>query len=224
MNLFGPLPLRAYRVIIIDPPWKFKAGTKGRPQHYERMTDREMAMLPIKDLAHPEGAWVFCWCTSPLAPRMFEIAKAWGCNYSARGFVWIKTLRSDGETLFHYRDGFHTGMGYTTRKNAEDCWLFKFGKPKRQNNAVRELIISPLREHSRKPDEAYERIRQFADGPYCELFAREQRSGFDAWGDEIDRFDDDRPITNPPRTVHRGTAQVHPGIDGGFGGLPTERS
>jgi hypothetical protein len=40
---------------------------------------------------------------------------------------------------------------------------------------VREVIISPRREHSRKPDEAIARIERFCPGPRVELFAGEKR-------------------------------------------------
>ena len=53
---------------------------------------------------------------------------------------------------------------------------------------MRELIIAPVREHSRKPDEVYERIEEYCDGPYLELFARNRRPGWVSWGDQVDLF------------------------------------
>jgi N6-adenosine-specific RNA methylase IME4 len=40
--------------------------------------------------------------------------------------------------------------------------------------ACDQLAIARRREHSRKPDEVYRRIEMFCDGPYVELFARQQ--------------------------------------------------
>ena len=40
---------------------------------------------------------------------------------------------------------------------------------------MRELIIAPVREHSRKPDEIYRRVEALSNGPYLELFARQLR-------------------------------------------------
>ena len=51
---------------------------------------------------------------------------------------------------------------------------------------VRKLIVSPRREHSRKPDEVYERIEALCEGPYLEMFARFARPGWDRWGTEAD--------------------------------------
>ena len=170
-----------YRVICLDPPWYFAAGTKNRPQHYPRMRDAELRALPTKALADPAGCWLMMWATSPKTADAFDLAKAWGFKFSARAFLWAKTTRCDPTK-------WHSGMGYTTRKNAEDCWLFRAGKPERLSKSVAELIVSPVREHSRKPDEAYARIMQFAAGPYLEMFARERRDGWDAWGNDIEHF------------------------------------
>jgi hypothetical protein len=50
---------------------------------------------------------------------------------------------------------------------------------------VPQLILAPRREHSRKPDEAYERIEALVPGPYLELFARAPRKGWHSWGYEV---------------------------------------
>jgi len=80
------------------------------------------------------------------------------------------------------------GNGYGTRHNAEDCWLGRRGKPQRKSKGVRELIVAPVREHSRKPDEVYQRIEALCAGPYVELFARQQWPGWICVGDEIGKF------------------------------------
>jgi N6-adenosine-specific RNA methylase IME4 len=43
---------------------------------------------------------------------------------------------------------------------------------------------------SRKPDCTRERIERLVTGPYLELFARGERPGWTAWGDEYDAQDD----------------------------------
>lgn len=55
---------------------------------------------------------------------------------------------------------------------------------------VQQVVLAPRREHSRKPDEARQRIEQFF-GPSArklELFARQQVEGWVAWGNEVDKF------------------------------------
>ncbi len=80
------------------------------------------------------------------------------------------------------------GGGYGTRHNAEHCWLGRRGKPQRKSKGVRELIIAPVREHSRKPDEIYMRAEALSDGPYVELFARQQWPNWICIGDELQKF------------------------------------
>lgn len=183
-----------YRAMVIDPPWKFSGGVKGRPQHYARMTDAEIASLPIARLAHPDGAFLFVWVTSPMAERFWhKVAPSWksqGWRYSGRAFLWVKMNKAGGKPLFFHRDSFFTGHGFTTRKNAEDVLLFKRGRPKRLRRDVRELIIAPRREHSRKPDEMYERVEVFGAGPYIDIFGRCSRKGWDVVGNEATKFDD----------------------------------
>ena len=78
-------------------------------------------------------------------------------------------------------------MGYYTRANAELCLLATKGKPlKRVSRSVHQVILSKIREHSRKPDETRDRIVQlFGDLPRIELFARQQADGWDCWGNEV---------------------------------------
>ncbi len=189
---FEGLQRRHYRVLLIDPPWHFSTGTKGRPQHYPRMRDDEIAAMRIQELAHPDGCWIFVWTTSPKTQALFQkISPAWKVTFSGKAFEWAKLHKRFGRSgtpLFFHRDSFHTGQGFTTRKNAEACWLFKLGRPKRMGKNIHELIISPLREHSRKPDETFDRIEAFAAGPYAELFSREQRPGWDSWGNQSTLF------------------------------------
>ena len=48
------------------------------------------------------------------------------------------------------------------------------------------MIISPVEEHSKKPDEARKRIVELlGDIPRVELFARQKADGWDVWGNEV---------------------------------------
>jgi N6-adenosine-specific RNA methylase IME4 len=66
------------------------------------------------------------------------------------------------------------------------CLLATKGKPKRLSKSVRQLIISKLQEHSKKPDEIRNRIVELCgDLPRIELFARQRTEGWDCWGNEV---------------------------------------
>ena len=61
------------------------------------------------------------------------------------------------------------------------------GHPKRVDAGVRQVILSHIEEHSKKPDEVRERIvRLVGDLPRVELFARQSPEGWDVWGNEVE--------------------------------------
>ena len=69
-------------------------------------------------------------------------------------------------------------LGHWTRANAELCLLATRGSPKRQSAAVHQVIVSPVEQHSKKPDAARERIVSLmGDLPRVELFARQKVPG-----------------------------------------------
>ncbi len=117
------------------------------------------------------------WAVDPMLPEALEVIKAWGFKYKTVGFTWAKQNKNDL--------GMFTGLGYWTRANPEMCLLATKGKPKRISKSVRQLVIDKRQEHSRKPDVIYDRIEQLLDGPYVELFARRERTGWDSWGNQI---------------------------------------
>ena len=180
------LPAGPFSVIHADAAWLFKAGTKGRPQHYKRMTLDQIKAMPVKSCAAPD-CWLFFWTTGPHLEQAFDVLRAWGFKYSGMGFTWVKLNKRAGG-LFMHKDDIFMGQGYTTRKNAEFCLLAKRGRPGRLSASVHEIIMATRREHSRKPDEVFERIQQFAAGPYLELFSRQPRPGWVTWGDEKEKF------------------------------------
>lgn len=214
---FAGLRRNHYRAVLIDPPTRFVAGVKSRPQHYKRMTDAEIAALPVADLVHPDGGWIGLWVTSPklFKPmrtrsrlRPDELAHEWGLRYSGRGWLWLKITKKAKPRGPWMLTDFARGQGLTTGKNAEDCLLFRTSKaPAIRSRKGFELIIAPRREHSRKPDEIYDRVEQTLSGPYCELFARQriERAGWDSWGDEVDLFKPAAaPLFGVIESVHTG--------------------
>ena len=61
------------------------------------------------------------------------------------------------------------------------------GHPKRRAANIHQFIISPIQEHSKKPDEVREKIVDLmGDVPLIELFARSYTEGWDVWGNEVE--------------------------------------
>lgn len=178
--------------ICMDIPWNHVTyspqGLIGRPQHYPRISKKCIKLLPVKELASKD-CHLFFWTSAPYLEQAFEIIKALGFRYSSIAFTWVKLNPSEADSLFLLEDSFHMGQGYTTRKNTELCLLAKRGKPKRINKGVRELIIAARREHSRKPDEFYRRVKLYSSGTFLDMFSRETREGFTIWGNETNKFE-----------------------------------
>jgi N6-adenosine-specific RNA methylase IME4 len=183
-----------YRVIYADPPWTFATFSrkgKGRSAeaHYDVMTLADIKALPVADWAAPDCV-LLLWTTDPLLEKALEVVRAWGFTYKTIGFCWAK-LNKFSPPPFDERS-FFTGLGFWTRANPELCLLATRGHPHRVARNVKKLIVSPRREHSRKPEEAYARIEALCEGPYLELFARAPRPGWDSWGHERAGFEDGR--------------------------------
>lgn len=200
---FGEIPPGVFGAIVADPPWHFRARTalqvsnwtsrRDAEKHYPVMGADDIAALPVRDLA-AKDAHLFLWTTGPCLRQSFEVIEAWGFRYSAVAFTWIKLKRSHNPMQLRVlplaEHDLHVGLGLTTRKNAEFCLLARRGNARRISKSVREVILAPVREHSRKPDEAYERVRAYCDGPYLELFSREHRPGWTHWGNEVGKFNE----------------------------------
>jgi N6-adenosine-specific RNA methylase IME4 len=158
-----------YGVIYADPPWTFATYSrkgKGRsPEaYYDCMSLDDIKALPVADWAADDSV-LLLWTTDPLLPTAFDVIGAWGFKYKTVGFYWAKLNKSAPELIYD-DTSFFTGLGFWTRANPELCLLATRGHPKRRRADVRKLIVSPRREHSRKPDEAYGRIEALCDGPY----------------------------------------------------------
>ena len=169
-----------YQIIYADPPWQYdRKGVQGAAEKiYPTMTQEEICKLPIADIAD-ENAVLFLWATFPKLREALQTISAWGFEYKSVAFVWLK-LNKSGKGWFY-------GLGFWTRGNAEICLLATKGCPKRKSNRVHQFIISPLRGHSQKPNEARDKIIELVgDLPRVELFAREKANGWDAWGNEVD--------------------------------------
>lgn len=197
---FGDLQRGHYGAILADPPWRWESWGKYRGQrkslapigdrsvdkHYDTIEAPDIQSLPVYDLAASDCV-LFMWGTWPLLPEAFDTIRAWGFEYKTCAFTWMK---ANTQQIDMFRDDADADMllGYWTRANSEVCLLATRGKPKRLHADVRQGIIAPRREHSRKPEGIHERIERLVAGPYCELFARQKRAGWDVWGNQTDKF------------------------------------
>lgn len=172
---------KKYQIIYADPAWTYRdlhMINSSVTDHYSVMSNDQISKLPIAELADKDCA-LFLWVTMPKLNEVFDIVKPWGFEYKTCAFSWVKTNKKSTDTYF-------MGQGRWTRANVEICLLFTKGHPKKLSCAVRQLIVSPLQEHSKKPDETRKRILDLlGDLPRIELFARQKTEGWDTWGNEV---------------------------------------
>lgn len=181
-HYFAPLPAAAHRVILIDPPWLYKARSpkgEGRSaqHHYRCMPLEEICDLPVRSLAE-RHCWLWLWATAPMLPHALQAMAAWGFTYSTQ-VVWVKTSKSGKPWA---------GTGKVLRGTHEPFIIAKRGSP-RVAKAIPSTILAPRLRHSEKPNEAYTLAeRLFGEGPRADVFSRKHRPGWESWGDEAGKF------------------------------------
>ncbi len=188
----GELALSGFRASFLgtDPQWKFltrSAAGDGRSAnvHYKTEEVDRIKALPVGELVADDGAvgmWMVDWCPQDA----LDLIAHYGLKHITTLFTWIKTNGDDPDLDLWDDSSWHMGQGFWSRANPEQCWLATKGNPKRLYADVRQLIIAPVMEHSRKPDEWLARSERLVDGPYLELQARRTRKGWISWGDELE--------------------------------------
>ena len=176
-------PPGGFGLIMADPPWSYdmrsEKGYEKSPQaHYDCMSIDSIKALPVAALA-ADHCVLWLWALNTMLPQALEVVAAWGFEYKTAGH-WVKRTKH-GKLSF--------GTGYLLRGAGEPFLIGTRGAPKTEK-CVRSVIEGPLREHSRKPDEAFaaaERLMPRAQR--VELFSRQPRDGWAAWGDEASNFE-----------------------------------
>lgn len=176
---------RKFATVLADPPWRFENRTgKMAPEHkrlsrYGTMTLEDICGLPVNEIS-ADTAHLYLWVPNALLPEGLAVLTAWGFTYKTN-IVWHK-VRKDGGP-----DG--RGVGFYFRNTTELLLFGVRGKNARTLDPGRSqvnILRTMKREHSRKPDEAYELIERCSKGPYLELFARGARPNWTVWGNQAD--------------------------------------
>jgi N6-adenosine-specific RNA methylase IME4/ParB-like chromosome segregation protein Spo0J len=170
-------PSGKYQTIVIDPPWQMeKIQREKYPEQvgfdYPTMTEEELAAFPIPDLAE-DDCHLYLWTTHKHLPMALRLAQSWGFRYQCL-MTWVKNV---GFTPYSWM--YSTEHVLFCRKGSLD--LLQKGR--------RLDFHAPRREHSRKPDEFYDLVRECSPGPRIDIFSREKRDGFDQYGNEAEKFD-----------------------------------
>nr|WP_090230247.1 MT-A70 family methyltransferase [Filomicrobium insigne] len=176
---FGDLVPQAYDLVMIDVAWRFKnysqlGESKGPEPHYRTMSDAEILALPVADLAR-ENCALWMWATSPRLDFAIRVLDVWGFEFVTAG-AWNKR---------------RWGTGYVLRSVCEPFLIAKRGNPKIDGRSVPNLIEESRREHSRKPERAYELAeKMMPTARRADVYSRTDRPGWEAFGDEAGKFNE----------------------------------
>lgn len=192
--------MNRFATIVADPPWQVGAGrafgpytavdgkqvwvangSRSRQLPYPSMSVDEIAAMAVLPVA-ADDAHLFLWTINKYLPDAFRIVKAWGFEYSTT-LVWAKNPMGGGmggtfgistEYCLFCRRG-----RLATRKDVNSTW-FNWKRPYDERGKPR---------HSAKPEAFMEMVEQVSPGPYLEIFARSNRPGWTAWGNECESAD-----------------------------------
>lgn len=172
-----------YEIIYSDPPWPQKKGNsrKCRPNQGKNLDYQTCSItecFTIQDQFFNEAAErhnVFMWAIDKFLHEIEMEMEKRGYKLHAR-FIWDK------------ENG--VAPAFTVRFSHEYLlWFYKPGKMLMPCKDCRGKYTTVLREaatyHSHKPICSYEMLEDmFPDAKKIELFARNGRKGWDAWGEE----------------------------------------
>jgi len=190
---------KKYNIIYADPAWEQKAGrplsggykkkngvqvfnpisNKSADLPYNTMKFEDIVNLPIKNLTD-DNCHLYLWVTNKYLLKVEQVIKAWGFKYSTT-LVWCKkpigsgmggTFKVSNEYLIFATKG---KVNELVNQKANGTWF----EEKRQ-------YVNGYPCHSKKPDFFYELIEKVSKGKKLELFSRNERLGWDAWGNEVD--------------------------------------
>ena len=177
---------RKYDILYTDPPWEQGRGGKkaARPNStgmgvpYQTMSVPEILEYHrrVTSRLMNEKHNVFMWSIDKYLQDTEKIMDMLGYKVHAR-IIWDKINRP--------------APSYTLRFSHEYLiWFFIPGKIYMPDNDRRGAFTTVMREasrrHSQKPECAYEMLESmFPDAAKLELFARAERQGWDAWGNEV---------------------------------------
>lgn len=199
-----------FSTIAIDSPWSERGGGKikrGADRHYKVMkTDDIIETILSAPVWYPDDdAHLYLWVTNNFLRDGLYVMESLGFRY-VTNVVWDKQkLASEKELkqlvalyeedpvaalaiLHDMQRRRQMGLGQYFRGVHE---LLLFGvrgqgyAVKTDSRSVRGGVASPRKKHSEKPQAAYDLIEARSEGPYLEMFAREQRPGWTVWGDEV---------------------------------------
>ncbi|GIX62188.1 methyltransferase MTA70, putative [Babesia caballi] len=163
-------------VVMADPPWDIHMDLP-----YGTMKDSEMRHLKVQNI-HNEGL-LFLWVTGRTLEVGRECMEIWGYRQMDE-IVWVKTNQ--------LQRIIRTGRtGHWLNHSKEHCLIGVKGNPVINRYLDCDVVVSEVRETSRKPDEIYGLIERMAPGALkLEIFGRSHnvRNNWITLGNQLDGY------------------------------------
>lgn len=163
-----------FNVFYVDPPWKYpneSSSLRGMAAtHYPTMDIEELKKIPVSNLTL-DNSVLFLWTTTSMLRNAFEVIDAWGFKFTT-SMVWVKDK---------------IGTGFYVRSKHEIILIATKGSMLPMTTNIPASVVEyPRTKHSTKPPIFYDIIEEMYPGQkYVELFARENREGWESWGNEV---------------------------------------
>lgn len=175
---------RQYDLIVADPPWKQSKGGKksvrenssGKPLDYPTCSLSEIeAHLTQASKLTTDNSVLFLWTIDKYLFEAEGIAKSLGYKLHAR-MIWNKV----------------TGIpaAFTVRFGHEYLLYMYKGKllpvAEKERGKIHTVFTEQVTRHSKKPEISFDIInRLYPSARKLEMYARQERDGYDCWGNEV---------------------------------------
>jgi N6-adenosine-specific RNA methylase IME4 len=176
-----------YSTIVADPPWEItrKIGKGGRRANATEVPYSFMSLAAIMALEPPadDDCALFLWSTRKVFREgdAARVARSWGFEPCGE-IIWGLRNAGTGSPPFgnDHEPVLVAKRGHPRIEHSDYLGVWFWRQVYEWNPKAR----VPQKKHSAKPPGFTELVEQIADGPYLEMFAREQRLGWDTWGHE----------------------------------------
>lgn len=196
-----PYDSNQFKTIVADPPWPYNDSCpgegRGAEEHYDTLTVPQIKSLgQIANKIAAGHSHLYLWCTNKfLASGVAgEVVESWGFQPKTI-ITWLK-VNEEPDNLPYQRENpveirERIGMGHYVRNCTEHIVLGTKGNKRTLENDSPNYFLATRSDHSKKPEKSYDLIEYLSEGPYLNMFARDGREGWEAWGKEVEEKEEE---------------------------------
>lgn len=181
---YTEIPTKEYKTVVVDPPWtpslhatnrrRFTKDKAGPQKHYNTMSLEQIKLIKpnLSVQSH-----LYIWVLTQHIDWGYELAKSWDSEVTTM-FTWCKPGLGVG------RFQCNTEHVLVCRKGNRVGNPFGFGgQVSAATNGT--WFNWPRGSHSQKPKEFFDIVEKISPGPFLEMYARQERTGWDSFGNHL---------------------------------------